>query len=44
MHWNGTAWTTVPTGLGPDASLRGMAAAPAGTAWAVGNTGVGSGA
>ena len=42
LHWNGTAWTTVPSPSPADSSLYGVAAAPDGTAWAVGHTGNGS--
>ena len=43
MRWNGTAWTTVPSpnpgrGFGMGSSLTGVAVAPDGTAWAVGNS------
>jgi len=38
MHWNGTAWTTVPSPSPADSSLSSVAVAPDGTAWAAGNT------
>jgi hypothetical protein len=43
--WSGTAWKQVPSpGLGaPGGILAGVAAAPAGNAWAVGGTESGSG-
>ena len=42
MHWNGNAWTTVPSPSPADSYLDGVAAAPDGSAWAVGWTGSGT--
>ena len=40
LHWNGTAWTRAPSpNLGTNSYLSSVAAAPAGSAWAVGCTG-----
>jgi hypothetical protein len=43
VHWNGTTWAKVPSpGLGTIYVIRSVAAAPDGSAWAVGYTGNGS--
>jgi len=46
LHWNGTAWTRVPTpnpdhSTGSNSSLAGVTATAARNAWAVGSTGSG---
>ena len=44
LHWNGTAWTRVPSPTpGGGTILRGVAATSAGNAWAVGYSGSGIG-
>ncbi len=40
LHWNGTAWTQVPSpSPAPSPELRGVTATSANNAWAVGQTG-----
>jgi eukaryotic-like serine/threonine-protein kinase len=44
LHWNGTAWTRVPSpSPGPGDVLLGVTTTSAGTAWAIGNTISGTG-
>jgi hypothetical protein len=40
-HWNGTAWSIVPSpnGVGPEAELNGVAAVSTSDVWAVGDSG-----
>lgn len=43
-HWDGTAWSIVPSpnGTGPEAELRGLAAVSSSDVWAVGDSGSGT--
>jgi len=44
FRWNGSTWTTLPNPAPAGSYLPGMAATPAGAAWAVGSTGSGTSA
>ncbi len=44
VHWNGSRWSSVPTGAPPDTALHAVAVSSASNAWALGETNSGRGA